>query len=484
MQTINFDEYNLTTGTVVSDQFDGVKFSSSSEFGAMLFDTNSITGEDFDLASPDLDNVLIISEDGDSSNPDDRAAGGTINLKFDDLVSVNSIGLLDIDEPGGSITLYDADSNPVETVAIENLRDNSFQELGFDLDGSIASLEINLAGSGAVTDINFEPVAENSYSNIYVFGDSLSETGNLFNATTAAQEPAAVLGLDLPIIPPSPPYFKGRFSNGEIWLDRLAEELNLDLTPATELSVLSPGSDIPSPITLVEGNPAISPFFNGNTVDRSVNFAYGSATTESGSTSELGEFIPGIEQQVDFFITDHLQAEQTADPDALYVLWGGSNDYLGANSNPDDVIDNIEAEIESLHELGAREFLLVNLPDLGAIPEVNNPELAFDPAALTQLTDTHNTLLDSSAEELNDTLTGAKIEVLDVNALFDEIVANPDEFGITNVTESFLDPTTFTPTAGANPDKFLFYDTFHPTAAVHALVGDLALETLNIEAEI
>lgn len=483
MQTIDFDGQNLATGTSVSNQFDGVEFSSSSEFGAMLFDTNNVTGEDYDLASTDLNNVLIISEDGNSADPDDNGAGGTINLKFENLVSVDNIGLLDIDEPGSSITLYDADSQPLKTVEIEDLGDNSFQEITFDIN-NVISLDINLAGSGAVTDINFEPAEENPYSNIYVFGDSLSDTENLLNATTNAQESAAAFGLDIPIIPPNPPYFEGRFSNGEIWIDNLATELDLDLTPATELSVVTPGSDISSPVTVVEGNPVVSPFFNGSTINQSVNFAYGLATTEIDGISELGEFIPGMEQQVGFFVEDHLQAEQTADADALYVLWGGSNDYLDAANNSEEVVENIETEIESLYDIGAREFLIANIPDLGTIPEADNPELAVDPETLTQLSNTHNLFLDSSVEELNDTLTGADIKVLDASSLFGDIIANPDEFGLTNVDESFLDPTTFMPTAGANPDEFLFYDTVHPTAAVHALVADLALETLNIETEI
>ena len=62
---INFDENDLTAGTTISNQFDDVEISSSSEFDVMLFDTSNITGEDFDLGSDDLGNVLIISEDGD-----------------------------------------------------------------------------------------------------------------------------------------------------------------------------------------------------------------------------------------------------------------------------------------------------------------------------------------------------------------------------------------------------------------------------------
>ena len=479
---VNFDENDLAAGTIVTDQFDGVEFSSSSEFGLMLFDTNNVTGEDCDLSATDLGNVLIISEDGDATDPDDNAAGGTISLELNDLATVNSIGLLDIDEPGSLITFYDDNSNLIETVEIENFGNNSFQEINFDV-SDVASLDIDLTGSGAVTGIDFDPAQANTYSNIYAFGDSLVDTGNIFNATTAVQEYSALLGLDIPVIPPSPPYFEGRFSNGEIWIDNLADELNIDLTPATELSVVSPGSDVLSPVTIVEGNPAISPFFNGNTTNQSVNFAYGLATTGANGTGELGSLVPGMEQQVDSFVQDHLQANQAADNNALYVLWGGSNDYFAPDPDPEQVVNNIETEVESLYDSGARDFLVVNLPDLGAIPKANNPN-SVSPAELTELSDTHNSLLNSGVEELEDNLTGANITVLDVNSLFDDVLANPEKFGLTNVTEPFLDPITLTPTAGANPDEYLFYDTLHPTEAGHEIISDFALEALAIEAEI
>lgn len=162
--SINFDEHNLAAGTVVTDQFYGVEFSSSSEFGAMLFDTNNITGEDFDLETTNLGNALIISEDGDRTDPDDDAAGGIISVDFEDLVSVNSIELLDIDEPGSSLTFYDENDRPIETVEIDSLDDNSLQELIFDVD-NVASLDINLAGSGAVTGIDYSTARADAYNN-------------------------------------------------------------------------------------------------------------------------------------------------------------------------------------------------------------------------------------------------------------------------------------------------------------------------------
>src|SRR4026209_484478 len=52
------------------------------------------------------------------------------------------------------------------------------------------------------------------FSTIILFGDSLSDTGNVFDATSAVPGTAA--------IPISPPYFRGRFANGPMWIEELA----------------------------------------------------------------------------------------------------------------------------------------------------------------------------------------------------------------------------------------------------------------------
>ena len=59
----------------------------------MIFDSANPTGGDDDLGSDTLGGVLIISEDGDSTDPDDNAAGGSICFDFDDVVRMKSITL-------------------------------------------------------------------------------------------------------------------------------------------------------------------------------------------------------------------------------------------------------------------------------------------------------------------------------------------------------------------------------------------------------
>lgn len=153
-QTIDFDEDNLAAGTIISDQYAGIEFSTSNEFGLMLFDSDNVTGEDFDLGATGLGNILIISEDGNADNPDDNAAGGTIKVEFDELTYVNSLSFLDIDESGSAISAFGEDGNILETIEIPSLGDNSFQELPVDL-ADVSYLAIDMIGSGALTELTF-----------------------------------------------------------------------------------------------------------------------------------------------------------------------------------------------------------------------------------------------------------------------------------------------------------------------------------------
>jgi len=72
----------------------------------MLFDTADPTGDDSDLASTRLGHVLIVSEDGDSADPDDEARGGWILFHFDRPTRIDSLTVFDTEE-GGVIRVYD-----------------------------------------------------------------------------------------------------------------------------------------------------------------------------------------------------------------------------------------------------------------------------------------------------------------------------------------------------------------------------------------
>ena len=143
----------LSAGDIVTDQFDGLTIKAADDLTAMIFDSANPTGGDTDLASSELGNVLIISEDGDSADPDDNAKGGTLMFDWDGTGNIESIGLLDIEEAGGMVTLYGADDVTVlATIEIVGLGDNNVQSLDIGT-ADVGKMDVLLGGSGAITEI-------------------------------------------------------------------------------------------------------------------------------------------------------------------------------------------------------------------------------------------------------------------------------------------------------------------------------------------
>ncbi len=168
-------EAGLQSGDVVSDQFDGVTISAqragdsaNSENDAMIFDSSRPTGGDHDLEYADKGNIIIISEDNDSSDADDNWNGGTISFDFDVPSDVTAITVLDIEERGGTIDLFNEAGDLIRTVDIPVTGDNG--EAVVALNGTdVASMDVNLTGSGAVDELCYSASSDcNDYFVDYV----------------------------------------------------------------------------------------------------------------------------------------------------------------------------------------------------------------------------------------------------------------------------------------------------------------------------
>ncbi len=262
------------------------------------------------------------------------------------------------------------------------------------------------------------------FSDLYVFGDSLSDTGNAFAATGG-------------LLPPSPPYFQGRISNGSLWVETLAPQLAV-------------------------------------TSDPNLNFAVNGATTGIINTTNnlLPEGAPplliGLQTQIDNFIAE----TPATDPDALYVVWAGANDYLsGENLDVQSTVGNLSVAVNKLANIGARNFVLPNLADLGVTPLAQTlpPE---QQQGLTLLTEGHNSAL-AAASPILEQDPNINIINVDTRTVVDNIIANPSDFGFTNVTDSFL------ASGPNNPDNFLFFDDVHPTTNAHNFVADEAMKSIT-----
>ncbi len=297
-----------------------------------------------------------------------------------------------------------------------------------------------------------------SFSQFYVFGDSLSDTGNLFNATGGLVNPETA-------IPPSPPYAPGRFSNGDIWVDFVADEIGL--TPTT---FIPPQASIPT---------------------QGVNFAVSGSSSGLDNALVPDSGLPGVLGQVGLF-TQNLQANnQQADPNALYTVWGGANDYLfGGVTDPNQTVNNLSNAIGLLTQAGAKNIAVFNIPDLGQIPAA----LATNTSApLTQLTLAHNALLEQTLDGFNGN-SNVNIIPVDVNSLFNQVVENPGKFGFSqdpasscvvgvvgDIIDDCQNPQGIVFSEAINPNEFIFFDTFHPTSKSHRLVADLTLSAIKHE---
>ncbi|MGL5193567.1 MAG: SGNH/GDSL hydrolase family protein [Chroococcales cyanobacterium] len=260
------------------------------------------------------------------------------------------------------------------------------------------------------------------FNEMYVFGDSLSDDGNLF---------ALTLGL----FPPQSLYANGRFSNGPIWAELLPSRLGLGVNPQTNIAL---GGATSGEINIVNlRNPQLPS-------------------------------LPGLQTQINAFLAQ----TPTSNPNGLYTIWAGSNDYLEAGVTDINIpVNNVVNAVTELADDGARNFMVINLPDLGNTPGARNqgPEAQ---QFLTQLSNTHNTALAAAMGNL-DQNPNINIILVDINGLVNDAIANPNQYGFTNVTDPALE------SPGSDPNTFLFWDDVHPTTASHQIIADAALKTVT-----
>lgn len=174
---VMIDFESLAPGTVVTNQLAGQGVSSVSATGgsgdAMVFDSANPTGGDTDLATPvtgtvgpgadnvAYGNILIISTDGDSGDPDDHAGGGSIFMQLSFVADFLDVHVIDIEENGGSVELLFEEperggSGVVATLPLVALGDNSLQRVTSD-GVEFNAIRFNLVGSGSVADIEVVP---------------------------------------------------------------------------------------------------------------------------------------------------------------------------------------------------------------------------------------------------------------------------------------------------------------------------------------
>ncbi|MEL6235426.1 MAG: Ig-like domain-containing protein, partial [Pseudomonadota bacterium] len=182
-QDIDFDTPDLPAGTLVASQISGVTISAtragqSNENMAMIFDAANPTGGDDDLFQPGEGKVLIISEDGNSADPDDNAGGGTFYFTFETPSTVTSLTFLDTEEPVPTVRLYDANDALIAALAGPSTPDGGLADMMLNRDG-VARMEIDLQGSGAIAGLAFaetvaaEQVSDSAFIDVVITGEGV-----------------------------------------------------------------------------------------------------------------------------------------------------------------------------------------------------------------------------------------------------------------------------------------------------------------------
>lgn len=299
------------------------------------------------------------------------------------------------------------------------------------LAGAIAAAML-LANAAQATD-------RSTFNHVVVFGDSLSDAGNLPNTAGA--------------------YDKFTTNPGQVTVQNVADQLGLDLQPSR-----LGGSD----------------------------YAYGGAgiTTNSDPAPQ----IQTITQQVNGYLANGARA----DPHSLYMIWGGANDIFyhstqygvgvvipGYGETLQQATTNINAAatqevalINQLKQAGAQHLVVFNLPNIGATPSARANE-ALVPGISGMLTD-----VSQSYNQILNAGLGDHTLAVNAYALFDQVLADPGKYGFANVTTPACttssshdcDGTTLV-ADGANQD-YLFADGVHPTTAAHRMLGQVVSSEL------
>jgi outer membrane lipase/esterase len=224
-----------------------------------------------------------------------------------------------------------------------------------------------------------------SFNNVVIFGDSLSDGGNISLANTSGTT-----------------QFRFTTNPGQTAAELVAEGVGTTTSP----SIL------------------------GGT-----NFAWGGA----GVVTSLDPTVPTLQYQL---MNQYLAATGgVADPNTLYQVWGGANDIFGlveAQVPQNQLIAGTTTAattelslLSSLQQAGAKYVVVYNLPNMGLTPSALEAGVV-NAAGLTQLAQLYNYNLSNGLDSLS--ASGLNIVPVNVYGLLNEVVANPAAYGFSNVT--------------------------------------------------
>ncbi|MHA3102874.1 autotransporter domain-containing protein [Acinetobacter sp. ANC 3791] len=277
------------------------------------------------------------------------------------------------------------------------------------------------------------------------------------------------------------------FNNVVIFGDSLSDGGNIALSGSNPQARFTTNPGLTAAELVAEGvGTTTSPSWLGGS-----NYAWGGA----GVVNSLDPSIPTLQQQLLQYLGS---TSGTANPNTLYEVWGGANDIFGLLGTSGitqaqlitgtTTAANTELNLlSSLKQAGANYVVVYNLPNMGLTPSALESGTTVA-GALTQLAQLYNYNLSNGLDNLS--ASGLNIVPVNVYGLLNEVVANPAAYGFSNVTNEACGvgsssvacgpagsgaPYTYAP--GTN-QSYLFADGVHPTTATHRLLAQAVLAEL------
>ncbi|KAK2645108.1 hypothetical protein Ddye_020303 [Dipteronia dyeriana] len=313
-----------------------------------------------------------------------------------------------------------------------------------------------------------------SGSAFFIFGDSSVDPGNnnYINTIPENQANYKPYGLNSFFQRPT-----GRFSDGRVIVDFIAEYAKLPLIPP----FLEPSADYTNGANFASGGAGVLPETNQGVVIDLPTQLKNFEVVQKSLIEKLGE----------------AEAEKVIS-EAVYLISIGSNDYMGGYlGNPKMqetynyqayvgmVIGNLTQTIQVLYKKGGRKFGFLSLSPLGCLPALRalNPKASdeggcFEAASALALA--HNNALKSVLTSLEQILKGFKYCYSNFYNWLDDRINYPSKYGF---KEGINACCGYGPYGGAftcggtklvkeyelceNADDYVWWDSFHPTEKIH-----------------
>ncbi|RCV05788.1 hypothetical protein SETIT_1G110700v2 [Setaria italica] len=320
---------------------------------------------------------------------------------------------------------------------------------------------------------------------MYVFGDSTADVGNNdYLPWSIARADFPHNGVDFPGGKPT-----GRFSNGLIGVDFIAIAMGFSRSPPPYLSLLANAANSSSEMTRNMTMAAAAAYATG------ANFASGG----SGLLDSTGSTI-SMTQQIEYFsdLKDQMSTRLSAGrvsallSKSIFLISAGANDafdFFLQNRSPDStaiqqfseaMISTYDSHVKTLYNLGARKFVVINVPLIGCCPYLRSQNPTGECVEpLNQLAKSLNDGIRDLFSNLSSEMHGMKYSIASAYELVSSLIKKPHAAGLEEVKSACCGDGRFNAERGCTPSssccsdrsKYLFWDLLHPTQATSKFAG-------------